>query len=88
MDNPTPRKPHSLVIKEETSVTGIKQVISLEEKEVKVSLGERILVLTGNRFSAEKLSLEEGILVLSGEVSTVKYAAASEAKGLLKRLFK
>lgn len=88
MDNPASRKAHSLLIKGETTVTGVKQVLALEEKEVTLSLGDKRLLLTGNHFSAERLSLEEGILVLSGEVVTVKYAAASEAKGLLKRLFK
>ena len=88
MDNSASRKTHSLLIKGETTVMGVKQVLALEEKEVKLSLGDRHLLLTGNHFSAEKLSLEEGVLVLSGDVVTVKYAAASEAKGLLKRFFK
>ena len=88
MENPTIKKTHSLLIKGETTITGIKQVISLEEKEVKVSLGEKTLLLTGSAFNAEKLSVEEGILVLSGEVETVKYASAQEAKSIIKRLFK
>ena len=44
--------------------------------------------MTGKDFSAEKLSLEEGVLVLSGEVVTVRYASKTEEKSLLKRFFK
>ena len=88
METVTTKKAHSLCIKGETTVTGITQVVSIEEKEVKLSLGEKSLVLTGAGFSAERLSLEEGILVLSGEVESVRYSSSAQAKSLLKRLFK
>ena len=82
------KKTHSLCIRGETTVTGVTQVVSVEEKEVRLVVGEKTLLLTGQRFNAEKLSLEEGVLVLSGEVSTVKYAEKAEAKSFLKRIFK
>lgn len=82
------KKSHSLCIKGETTVTGVTQVIALEDKEVRLAVGDRTLTLLGNNFSAEKLSLEEGVLVLAGEVTAAKYAAKAEAKSLLKRLFK
>ena len=82
------KRAHSLVIRDGVVVTGVTQVISMEEKEVKVVVRERTLTLTGNGFAAEKLSIEEGTLALTGEVREVKYAAKQEAKSLLKRLFK
>ncbi|HCJ01888.1 MAG TPA: hypothetical protein DIC18_03585 [Clostridiales bacterium] len=88
MEKEFSKKPHSLIIKGDTTVSGVTQVIALEEKEVKVAIGDKTLLLAGDRFNAEKLSLEEGVLVLSGEVSTVKYLAKQEAKSLLKRIFK
>ena len=88
MENVIAKKAHSLCIKGETTVTGVVQVISLEEKEVRVSLGEKSLLLNGRGFSAEKLSIEEGILVLSGEVESVKYLTTSQPKSLLKKIFK
>ena len=88
MEQSTIKKPHSLCIKTETIVTGVTQVVEIGEKEVKVVVGEKTLLLTGNNFNAEKLSIEEGMLVLSGEVTTVKYAGKAEAKSILKRLFK
>ena len=88
MEQVTQKKAHSLCIKSETTVTGVTQVVEIGEKEVKLVVGEKTLLLTGERFNAEKLSIEEGVLVLSGEVSTVKYADKAEAKSFLKKLFK
>jgi len=88
MENTGIKRGHSLTIKGETTITGVTQVIALEEKEVKVAVGERTLLLTGENFSAEKLSLEEGILVLSGDVTAARYLAAQGGKNLLKRIFR
>ena len=82
------KRAHSLTIKGETTITGVTQVVSMEEKEVKVAIGDRFLQLTGRGFAAEKLSIEEGLLVLGGEVREIRYLAKQEAKGFLKRLFK
>ena len=88
MEGSVQKKPHSLCIKSDTTISGVTQVIEIGEKEVKVEVGEKTLLLTGSRFNAEKLSIEEGVLVLSGEVAAVKYGDKAEAKSLLKRLFK
>lgn len=83
------RRAHSLAIKEgQTTVTGVTQVVSLGDKEVRLVVGDRQLCLLGQGFAAEKLSIEEGLLVLGGEVRELKYLAKQEAKSFLKRLFK
>ena len=46
------KRAHSLTIKGETTITGVTQVISIEEKEVKVAIGDRRLSLTGVGFAA------------------------------------
>lgn len=88
MEQTAAKRTHSLCIKSDTTVTGVTQVVEIGEKEVRVAVGEKTLTLTGNGFNAEKLSLEEGVLVLSGEVSAVKYTDKAEAKSFLKKLFK
>ena len=88
MENTAINKKHSLTIKDVTTVTGVKAVVALGEKEVRLALSDKRLALTGNGFSAEKLSLEEGTLVLAGEVVSVRYFTTAEAKSVLKRLFK
>ena len=81
-------KTHTLTIREETVVTGVDRVISVEPGEVRLSLGDRNLVLTGTDLRAEKLSVEEGSIVLSGEIRSIRYAPKQEAKSLFKKIFK
>ncbi|GEM_PF-5623425 len=82
------KKAHAVTLKEEATITGITQVVSVTDKEVVLAVGDRRLTLTGSGFSADKLSLEEGVIVVKGEVSQLKYSAAAEGKSLIKRLFK
>ena len=88
MENAVVKKNHSLCIKGETTITGVTQVLAIEDKEVKVVVGERTLVLNGEGFNAEKLSLEEGVLVLSGDVTSARYVTTQSGKSFLKKLFK
>ena len=82
------RKNHSVIIKDGATVTGVTQVIGVGEREVTLKVGERTLILTGEGLFAEKLSIEEGSIIISGEVTSLKYASAADAKGFLKKLFK
>ena len=88
METAAVNKKHSLTVKDVTVVTGVKSVVSIGEKEVRIALESKLLTLCGNGFSAEKLSLEEGTLVLSGEVVSLRYSSAAEPKSILKKLFK
>jgi len=88
METTAMNRKHSLTVKDTTTVTGVKSVIALGEKEVSLALENKRLTLTGNGFSAEKLSIEDGTLVLSGEVISVRYTSAAEPRSVLKRLFK
>lgn len=88
MELTTQKKTHSLLIKGETAITGVSEVVSIEEKEIRLIVGEKTLLLTGRGFHAQKLSVEEGTLLLSGEVECVKYGERAEAKSFLKRLFR
>ena len=87
-NNGTIKKAHAVTIKDGATVTGVTQVVAVGEKEVVLAVGSRTLTLTGNDFSAEKLSIEEGVIVIKGEVSALKYSSAADAKGFLKKLFK
>ena len=87
-NNGTIKKAHAVTIKDGATVTGVTQVIAVGEKEVSLAVGQKTLILTGSGFSAEKLSLEEGIIVIKGEVSSLKYATGADAKGFLKKFFK
>ena len=82
------KRGHAVTIKDGATVTGVTQVIAVGEKEITLGVGSRTLVLTGNGFSAEKLSIEEGVIVVKGEVVSLKYVNGADAKGFLKKIFK
>ena len=88
MEQNIEKSKHTLSIRDVTCVTGVTSVISLGEKEVRLAVGNKSLLLQGRAFSAEKLSLEEGVLVLSGEIESLRYTAKADAKSFWKKLFK
>lgn len=82
------KKTHTLTISNKITVTGLENVISMGEKEVEIALSNNILVLSGNGFSALHLDVEEGTLILAGELIALKYAHSSAKEGFFKRLLK
>ncbi|NCA66660.1 MAG: hypothetical protein EOM87_01200 [Clostridia bacterium] len=82
------KKAHTLTISNKISVTGVENVISMGEKEVEIALADNILQLVGNGFCALHLNVEEGTLILSGELISLKYAHGRSQEGFFKRLLK
>lgn len=69
-------------------VKGATKVVSSTSSQAVVEMGERCVVLTGEKIEVKKLNLDEGEVCLFGEFSTIKFTQASVKKGLLKRIFK
>lgn len=67
---------------------GVENVISLSETDAGVIIGGEMLLIKGNNLKAEKLSVETGELVLTGEVYSLKFEHKKEKQSLLKRIFK
>ena len=90
MNAPTPinAKPHTLTLGAKITVTGVANVITLTDKEVAVALADNVLILTGSGFCPLHLSVEEGVLVLSGSVSCARYARQVGKESIWKRMFK
>jgi hypothetical protein len=82
------KKNHTFTLNNKITVTGVVNIISMGEKEVEIALSNNVLVLYGNGFSALHLSIEEGVLVLSGELISMKYAHSVSKEGFLKRMLK
>lgn len=82
------KKNHTLTIANKITVTGVENVISMGEKEVEIALSNNVLVLSGNGFSALHLNVEEGTLVLAGELISLKYAHSRAQESFFKRLLK
>lgn len=88
MENVKPTT-HTLTLenKKRALITGVSEVISATEQGVYVKLTDGALQLQGEALRVEKLSPEERLLIVAGNVFTVKYSGAGQ-KSLFKRLFK
>lgn len=78
---------HQLIVNEQAvNVTEAKEVISFNEKEIRVRLknGKKV-VLSGEDFKISTFNEQNGNLSVSGKVSTIKYSADDN---VLKRIFK
>ncbi len=69
-------------------LTGIVEVVSQVDKCVLAKTKVNMVSVSGASLRVTKLSLEEGTLVVEGEIDGVKYSAFSGSKGIFKRLFK
>lgn len=69
-------------------VTGVLEVLSATDKCVIIRIKDSLIYTTGNNLRVAKLVLEEGILVVDGEVEGFKYQAKVQGKNFFKRLFK
>ncbi len=82
------KKAHTLAVSNKITVTGVENVINMGEKEVEIALYNNVLHLSGNGFSALHLNIEEGTLVLAGELISLKYSHSRSQEGFFKRLLK
>ena len=69
-------------------INGLESVISISETDAGVVVDGKTLVIKGANLKAEKLSVEMGELVLSGQVLSLKFEAKKEKQSFLKRIFK
>ncbi|MCE5235796.1 MAG: sporulation protein YabP [Clostridiaceae bacterium] len=84
-------RPHAIHIEGRTltSVTGVKDVASFNEAEVELMTEAGELTIEGLNLHITRLNLDEGQVVLEGEIVALEYAEAPEARGsVFSRLFK
>lgn len=81
-------KKHTLTLSDKITITGIENVLTLAEKEIFVKLSGRFLSLYGVGFTPVHLDINEGVLILAGEVLSLKYSQKSEKESVLKKIFK
>ena len=80
------KKCFSLSIAEKITINGVESIVTIAEKNVELKLFEKRLFLTGNGFTPLHLDLDKGVLILAGEVSSVKISGAQES--VFKKVFK
>ena len=79
---------HTITIATKITITGVESVLVMTDKLVEVALADNVLSLAGVGFTPLHLSVEEGKMVLSGSVSSLKYARAAGKESFWKRLVK
>lgn len=88
MENKT-EKSHSLHISGNTiTISAVTNVVSFDEKQVILNLVQGNVTLCGTDFEVVKLSVEEGIIELTGTVSMIKYSSTRKKESFIKRIIK
>ena len=71
------------------SITGVKDVLSFNEQEVALITEAGELHVEGSELLMTKLNLDDGQVVIEGEVYALEYADSQESKGsLFSRMFR
>jgi len=69
-------------------ITGVIEVVSSTDKTVVFKTQSHIVNINGDALRIGKLSLEENILIVEGEINEFKYLIKGKAKNIFKRLIK
>ena len=74
--------PHRLTLAERNklTVTGVKEVVSFEDREVVLQTGMGILTVQGSQLQLKTLSLEGGQMEVEGSVSALLYEEARQGR--------
>ena len=80
---------HSVQMENRTRVvlTGVSDVDSFHEAEVNLVTEAGYMTVTGQELHISRLSLEEGQLVVEGQISGIQYADPAQPGHFLSRLF-
>lgn len=79
----------SLIDREELSVDGALSLGSYDEKEVLLETAQGMMMVRGEGLNVKQLNLEEGKIVVEGNIKSISYEEAhKERRGLLNRLLK
>lgn len=86
--------PHKFLVqgRKAAELTGVKEVVSFDAKEVVLNTTMGALVIRGNDLFVRRLTVEKGEVDLEGQIDSFLYAdkpkKAGEGDSLLKRLFR
>jgi sporulation protein YabP len=86
--------PHKFLIqgRKSAELTGVKEVVSFDAKEVVLNTTMGALVIRGNDLFVKRLTVEKGEVDLEGQIDSFVYAdkpgKAGNGEPLLKRLFR
>lgn len=82
--------PHNIILegREKLSVSGVMDVQSFDEEQVLLETVRGMVVVRGHGLHVERLQLEEGELIVEGEIGLIEYDDSVQPRGSwFKRLF-
>lgn len=86
MSETTARLPHKLTLDERKRVnlTGAREVIHFDEEVVELDTSQGSLLIQGSDLRLKCLSLEDGAVVIQGNISSVSYDEPKPKRGLFR----
>ncbi|MDD4165209.1 MAG: YabP/YqfC family sporulation protein [Eubacteriales bacterium] len=78
----------NLIERKTLCVTAVDEVVSFDDTTVTLSVSDRFLNISGSELSVTKLSLQEGEIVITGDIDAVVYFEQAKRKSVLGRLKK
>lgn len=83
-------RPHQVTIdnRKRIMLSGILEVISSQDKTIICKIAGKIVYIFGKELRVSKLNLEEGALIVDGEIDGLSYKDSQTGKSFLKRIFK
>lgn len=83
-----PQKAININFDSNIEINGVTEMIESDEKQIICNLGDRSLIITGERLKIINLDTSRGICALSGSIATLKYAKGKQKLSLFKKIFK
>jgi sporulation protein YabP len=83
-------RPHTLTIdgRNRATITGVNDVDSFNEAMIVMNTSAGALTLVGSSLHISRLNLEDGQLLIEGQIDALEYDERARGKGGLGRLFK
>ena len=81
--------PHSVVIqdREKISITGARDIENFDERETVLDTELGRLTIRGRDLRMERLSTDDGGLVIHGQIDALEYSSSARSGSLMARLF-
>lgn len=78
--------PHKLTLDERKrlNLTGAREVIHFDEELVELATGQGTLVIQGHDLRLKCLSLDDGAVVIQGQISALSYDEPRKRRGLFR----
>lgn len=86
MAEQTSRLPHKVTLDERTrlSMTGATEVVRFEEDLVELNTSRGTVVVQGEELKLKCLSLEDGAVVIQGQIQALIYEEPKKSRGLFR----